>query len=90
MNNLDIGRTYRTSWMLVDSVDLNANSIDVTLYDGEDVPGGVNYAPEAAARIIRWGNPIDPDRQQVFFVSSKDGRFLFLQGVTQPILTDGN
>ena len=90
MNNLDLGRTYRTSWMRVDSVDLDANSIDVTLYDNEDVPGGVNYAPEVTARIIRWGNQVDPDRQQVFFVSSKDGRFLFLQSVTQPILTDGN
>ena len=90
MNNLDVGRTYRTSWMRLDSVNLDANSIDVTLYDNEDVPGGVNYAPEPAARIIRWGNQVDPDRQQVFFVSSKDGRFLFLQGVTQPILTDGN
>lgn len=90
MNNLDVGRTYRTSWTRVDSVNLDANSIDVTLYDNEDVPGGVNYAPEPAARIIRWGNQVDPDRQQVFFVSSKDGRFLFLQGVTQPILTDGN
>lgn len=90
MNNLDVGRTYRTSWMRVDSVDLDTNSIDVTLYDNEDVPGGVNYAPEPAARMIRWGNQADPDRQQVFFVSSKDGRFLFLQGVTQPILTDGN
>ena len=90
MNNLDQGRTHRTSWMRVDSVDTDANSIDVTLYDNEDVPGGVNYAPEAAARMIRWGNQADPDRQQVFFISSKDGRFLFLQGVTQPILTDGN
>lgn len=90
MNNLDVGRTYRTSWMRVDSVDLDANSIDVTLYDNEDVPGGVNYAPEPAARMIRWGNQVDPDRQQVFFVSSKDGRFLFLQGVTKPILDDGN
>lgn len=90
MNNLDVGRTFRTSWMRVDSVDLEANTMDVTLYDNEDVPGGVNYAPETAARMIRWGNQADPDRQQVFFISSKDGRFLFLQGVTQPILTDGN
>ena len=90
VNNLDVGRTFRTSWMRVDSVDLTANTIDVTLYDNEDVPGGVNYEPEPAARVIRWGNQVDPDRQQVFFVSSKDGRFLFLQGVTQPILNDGN
>ena len=90
MNNLDVGRTFRTSWMRVDAVDTTANTMDVTLYDNEDVPCGVNYAPEAAARMIRWGNQADPDRQQVFFISSKDGSFLFLQGVTQPILTDSN
>ena len=90
MNNLDIARTYKTSWLRVDSVDTTTNSMVVTLYDGEDVPGGINYAPEATARLIRWGNQIDPDRQQCFFVSSEDGRFLFLQGVTQPILNDGN
>ena len=90
MNNLDAGRTFRTSWMRVDAVDTMANTMDVTLYDNEDVPGGVNYAPEAAARMIRWGNQADPDRQQVFFISSKDGRFLYLQGVTQPILKDSN
>ena len=90
MNNLDAGRTYRTSWMRVDSVDLSANSIDVTLYDNEDVPGGMNYAPESTARVTRWGNQVDKDRQQVFFISSEDGRFLFLQGVTMPILDDSN
>lgn len=90
MNNLDSGRTYRTSWMRVDSVDLDTNSMDVTLYDNEDVPGGMNYAPEATARMIRWGNQVDKDRQQVFFVSAEDGRFLFLQGVTKPILDEGN
>lgn len=90
MNNLDVGRTYKTSWMRVDSVDIGANTVDVTLYDNEDVPGGVNYAPSVTARVIRWGNQVEKDRQQVFFISSEDGRFLFLQGVTQPILTDGN
>lgn len=90
MNNLDAARTYRTSWMRVDGVDTAANTLDVTLYDGEDVPGGVNYEPEAAARVVRWGNQLDEDRQQVFFISSEDGRFLFLQGVTQPILEDNN
>ena len=90
MNNLDVNRTYKTSWMRVNAVDLDANTIDVILYDNEDVPGGVNYAPEPAARMIRWGNSLDPNRQQVFLISSEDGRFLFLQGVTQPILDDNN
>ncbi|MBQ8453293.1 MAG: hypothetical protein IJ539_05880 [Prevotella sp.] len=90
MNNLDTARTYNTSWMRVDSVDLASNTMKVTLYDGEDVPGGVNFGPQEAARIIRWGNQVDKDRQQVFFISSEDGRFLFLQGVTKPILDEGN
>lgn len=90
MNNLDAAHTYKTSWMRVDSVDQTANTMDVTLYDGEDVPGGINYAPQAAARLVRWGNQADRDRQQVFFISSEDGRFLFLQGVTKPIIDDTN
>ena len=40
--------------------------------------------------MVRWGNSLDPDRQNVFFVSSNDGRFLFLQGVTKPIIDDTN
>lgn len=90
INNLDAGRTYYTSWMRVDSVDTAANAIDVTLYDNEDVPGGVNYPPVAAACLIRWGNVTDKDRQSVFFVSSNEGTFLFLQGVTKPIIDDTN
>lgn len=90
MNNLDTARTYQTSWMRVDSVDRKENTMDVTLYDGGEVPGGVNFAPQPAARIVRWGNQVDKDRQQVFFISSEDGRFLFLQGVTKPIIDDSN
>ncbi len=90
MNNLDTQRTFKTSWFLVDSVDTSTNSMIVTLYDNEDVPGGSNYAPMTRANIIRWGNPVDTSRQQLFFVSSQDGRFLFLQGVTQPIITESN
>ena len=90
MNKLDRARTYKTSWMRVDSVDTTANTMLVTLYDNEDVPGGRNYAPDVAARVIRWGNQVDETRQQVWFVSSKDGRILFLQGVTQPIVHDYN
>lgn len=90
MNRLDRARTWKTSWMRVDSVDTTANTMTVTLYDNEDVPGGLNFVPEQAARVVRWGNQIDPARQQTWFVSSTDGRFVFLQGVTQPILRDYN
>lgn len=90
MNNLDRARTYKTSWARVNSVDVENNVLMVSLYDGEDVPGGVNYPPEPSAKAIRWGNPADETRQAVMFVSSTDGRWLFLQGVTKPIIDQTN
>lgn len=89
-NNLDANRTYQTSWMRVDSVDLTANTCTVTLYNSADVPGGVNYPPQETSRAIRWGNVIDQDRQQTFYISSTEGTFLFLQGVDAPIIGDNN
>lgn len=90
MNNLDRAKTYKTAWMRVDAIDTDASTMDVTLYDNEDVPGGLNYAPEPSARLIRWGNQVDESRQSTFFISAQDGRFLFLQGVTAPKLQDNN
>lgn len=90
MNNLDVGKTKMVSFSRINSIDLDENSVNVTLYDDEDVDGGLNFAPQAGAKAVRWGNPTDESRQQTFFVSSNDGRFLFLQGVTQPKMTDGN
>lgn len=90
INRLDTGRTYYTSWFRVESID-NANSqMTVVLYPHNEVPGGVNYAPHDGGKMIRWGNAADASRQSCFYVSSTDGRFLFLQGVTKPIIDDTN
>lgn len=88
VNNLDAGKTFRSFWLRVDSVDLDNNRAVCSLYNGTDVPGGKNYPPSAGARVIRWGNTVDKKRQNVWFVSSNDGRWLFLQGVNKPILDD--
>lgn len=90
MNNLDQDGTYRTAWMRVNSVDTTANTVDVTLFNAEDVPGGVNYEPEAGTNVVRWGNQQDESRQQVFFLSSEDGRLVFYANVTSPIVGDEN
>ena len=89
-NNLDTARTHQTSYTRVESINTAENSCIVTMYNDADVPGGVNYPPQATSRAIRWGNAIDKDRQQVFFISSTDGTFLFLQGVDKPIVDDQN
>lgn len=90
INRLDTGRTYFTSWFRVESVDNEAGKVYVILYGGNEVPGGINYPPQAGGKMIRWGNAADTARQSCFYVSSTDGRFLFLQGVTKPIIDDTN
>ena len=88
MNNLDTDGTYFTSWFRVLSVDYEQNTADVILYPDDEVPGGENYGPVERAVVSRWGNAVDKDRQQQFYLSSTDGRFCFLQNVTKPIIND--
>lgn len=88
VNNLDRAKTFRSFWLRVEQVDSEANTALCTLYADADCPGGYNSAPVAAARVIRWGNAVDEARQSVWFVSSNDGRWLFLQGVNKPKLDD--
>ena len=88
VNRLDTGKTYYSFWLRVDKVDTEANTAVCSLYADSEVPGGKNYAPVETARVIRWGNTLDTSRQSVWFVSSNDGRWLFLQGVDKPIIED--
>jgi len=88
MNNLDVDGTYFTSWFRVLSVDYDQNTADVILYPDDEVPGGKNYSPVESAVVSRWGNAVDKDRQQQFYLSSTDGIFYFLQNVTKPIIND--
>ena len=88
INNLDAEGTYFTSWFRVLSLDYENNTADVILYPDNEVPGGHNYAPVEGAVVALWGNPVETDRQQHFYLSSTDGIFAFLQGVTKPIIND--
>ena len=88
VNNLDRAKTFRSFWLRIESINTDDNTAVCSLYGDTDVPGGKNYPPVAAARVIRWGNTVDTTRQNVWFVSSNDGRWLFLQGVDKPIVED--
>jgi hypothetical protein len=88
INNLDSGHTYYTFWLRIDSIDLENNKATCTLYDDDDVDGGKNYPPVAGAYVWRWGNTVDTSRQSCWYVSSNEGRWLFLTGVNKPILDD--
>lgn len=90
INRLDSEGTYYTSWFRVQNLDYENNTADVILYPDNEVPGGENFPPIDGAVVARWGNPVDEDRQQLFFLSATEGVFCFLQGVTKPIIDQDN
>lgn len=85
-NDLLTKGTFNTGYGRVESV--SGQTMTITMYDGEDCPGGVNYPPFAAAHMARHGHVSDPSRQYSFYVSATNGAFMFLQGVDKPIIED--
>jgi len=83
---------------------VGTNQIVVTLYGDTDVPAGKNFAPCELMTLARWGCDADPDdatltaeeresiirRQNVFSISTTDGRIAKLRGVRTPELQPTN
>lgn len=90
MNNLDAGHTFKNSWMRVNTVDTETNSMDVVLYAHNEVPGGANYAPVPGSIIIRWGNQTNKERQSCWYISSTEKRIVMLDDVTKPKVEEEN
>lgn len=90
MNNLDTGHTFKNSWMRVNTVDTETNSMDVVLYANNEVPGGANYAPVPGSVIIRWGNQANKERQSCWYLSSTEKRIVMLDNVDKPIMEEEN
>lgn len=86
------GTSTATSWLLVQSVDLDENAIDVRLYDDDpqQIPGGKNTAPLVGMNLARWGNQRNPERQSTLYLSSREGRIVHLAHVDSPIVADGD
>lgn len=90
INTLSSGGEYYDMWFRVLSVNTVANTIDVVCYPDSEVPSGKNYPPTELARLIRWGNAVDEDRQSCWYISSSDGLLVWLDHVTKPIIDKTN
>lgn len=90
INTLLADGSYVTSWMRVLSVNQAANTLSVLLYPDAEVPGGANHAPVAGMNIIHRGNTVDTTRQSCWYLSSREGCIVYLEGVTKPILEQDN
>ena len=90
VNALATGGKYYDMWMRVLSVNTVRNTIEVVCYPDSEVPSGVNHPPCELARLIRWGNAVDEDRQSCWYISSSEGLLVWLDHVTKPIIDKSN
>lgn len=87
------GSNYYTSYMRVLTTNLNDYSITVSLYPDSEVPGGRNFPPAEGYNISRRGHvnlTENTEDSNSWYLSSSEGRLLFLQNVVKPALEDYN
>lgn len=90
VNRLSGNGGHYDMWLRVLSVNAVANTITVVCYPDSEVPSGANHPPCELARLIRWGNAVDEDRQSCWYISSSDGLLVWLDHVTKPIIDKSN
>lgn len=90
VNALATGGKYYDMWMRVLSVNTVKNSIEVVCYPDNEVPSRKNNPPCELARLIRWGNAVEEDRQSCWYISSSEGLLVWLDHVTKPIIDKSN
>ena len=90
VNALATGGKYYDMWMRVLSVNTVKNTIEVVSYPDSEVPSKKNYPPCELARLIRWGNAVEEDRQSCWYISSSEGLLVWLDHVTKPIIDKSN
>lgn len=90
INTLTENGKYYDMWLRVLSVNTVTNTITVVCYPDNEVPSKKNYPPCELARLIRWGNAVDEDRQSCWYISSSEGLLVWLDHVTKPIIDKTN
>jgi hypothetical protein len=90
INTLTENGKYYDMWLRVLSVNTVTNTITVVCYPDNECPSKKNYPPCELARLIRWGNAVDEDRQSCWYISSSEGLLVWLDHVTKPIIDKMN
>lgn len=90
INTLAENGKYYDMWLRVLSVNTITNTITVVCYPDKECPSKKNYPPCELARLIRWGNAVDEDRQSCWYISSSEGLLVWLDHVTKPIIDKTN
>lgn len=84
------GKYPNYSFSRVLAIDEYKHSITIVYYKDNEVPYKSNYRLNINDTFNVFGNINNKDRQSVSYLSSNEGRIVFLTGVTKPILEDYN
>lgn len=87
INNLEKTGEYYTAFYRVLSKNSVDNTLTVVMYSDSECPTNHNYPPVKGMVMHRWGNTSDTKRQSCWYISSTEGRIVYLTGVTSPKLT---
>lgn len=90
INTLAENGKYYDMWLRVLSVNTVTNTITVVCYPDDECPSKKNYPPCELARLIRWGNAVNEDRQSCWYISSSEGLLVWLDHVIKPIIDKTN
>ena len=90
INTLAENGKYYDMWLRVLSVNTVTNTITVVCYPDDECPSKKNYPPCELARLIRWGNAVNEDRQSCWYISSSEGLLVWLDHVAKPIIDKTN
>ena len=90
LNDLTTHNNTFLGWYRVLSKNTQDNTLTVAMYPPSECQGNVNHAPIQNMIVHRWGNATNKERQRCWYISSPEGRIVYLTGVYKPKLDTSN
>lgn len=90
LEDLKVNNVSYMGWYRVLSKNTQDNTLNVVMYPASECEGNVNYPPVANMIVHRWGNATNEERQRCWYISSPEGRIVYLTGVYKPKLEASN
>ena len=90
LEDLKLNNVSYMGWYRVLSKNTQDNTLNVVMYPAAECEGNVNYQPVTNMIVHRWGNVTNKERQRCWYISSPEGRLVYLTGVTKPKLETSN
>ena len=90
LEDLTVNNKSYVGWYRVLAKNTQDNTLTVAMYAPAECEGNVNYPPVENMIVHRWGNATNKERQRCWYISSPEGRIVYLTEVYKPKLDTSN